>query len=77
MHPADIQAALKKKGIRQKEIARDLGVSEMAVSIVVRKIMVSDRIMRAVAERIDRDPHVIFHEHYLAVAKRRANKKTA
>ena len=77
MHPADIQAALKKKGIRQKEIARDLGVSEMAVSIVVRKIMVSDRIMRAVAERIERDPHVIFHEYFASKKRRGPKTKTA
>jgi len=70
MHPADIQAALKKKGIQQKEIAEDLGVSPMAVSIVVRKIMVSDRIMRAVAERIGQDPHAVFHEYYLSKGKR-------
>jgi len=35
MHPADIQAELKKRDIQQKEIAVDLGVSPMAVSIVV------------------------------------------
>lgn len=76
MHPADIQAALKKKGIRQKEIAQDLGVSEMAVSVVVRKVAVSDRTMREVAKRIGRDPHVVFHEYYLS-PKRRGPKKTA
>jgi len=77
MHPADIQAALKKKGIRQKEIAQDLGVSEMAISLVVRKIMVSDRTMHAVADRIGRDPHVIFHEYYLSKDRRGPKKKTA
>ena len=77
MHPADIQAALKKKKIMQKEIAKDLGISENAVSLVIRKIMVSDRIMRAIADRIERDPIAIFHEYYLRVAKRNANKKAA
>jgi len=77
MHPADIQAALKKKGIKQKEIAKDLGVSEMAVSVVVRKIMVSDRTMREVAKRVGRDPHVIFHEYYRSKDRRGPKKKTA
>jgi lambda repressor-like predicted transcriptional regulator len=71
MHPADIQAALKKRGIMQKDIARDLGVSPAAISYVVRKIMVSDRIARAVAERIGQTPEVIFHEYYLARQKRK------
>ena len=77
MHPADIQAALKKKKIMQKDIANDLGISEMAVSLVVNKIMVSDRIMRAIADKIQRDPSEIFHEYYIRVAKRNANKKAA
>ena len=77
MHPADIQAALKKKGITQKKIARDLGVCEMAVSLVVNKVMVSDRTMRAVADRIGRDPHAVFHEYYLSPKRRGPKKKTA
>jgi len=33
--------------------------------------------MRAIAEKIQRDPFEIFHEYYLRVAKRNANKKAA
>ena len=71
MHPADIQAALKRKKITQKQIAKDLGVSEMAVSLVINKRSVSDRIMRAIAKRIERDPFVIFSEYYISAANRR------
>ena len=71
MHPADIQAALKKKKITQKEIAKELGVSEMAVSMVINKRMVSERIIRVVADKVERDPLVIFHEHYLNAANRK------
>jgi len=77
MHPADIQAELKKRGIQQKEIAVDLGVSPMAVSIVVHKIMVSDRIMREVAARIERQPHEVFPEHYLSKHRRGPQKRSA
>jgi len=71
MHPADIQAALKRKDITQKEISGECGVSEMAVSLVINKRMISDRIMRAVAEKIERDPLVVFSDYYFSAAKRR------
>jgi transcriptional regulator with XRE-family HTH domain len=71
MHPADIQAALKRKKITQKEIAQGLKVSQMAVSLVVNKRMVSDRLMKAISEKIERDPLVIFSEYYLATARRK------
>jgi transcriptional regulator with XRE-family HTH domain len=77
MHPADIQAALKKNKITQKEIAEALDVSEMAVSLVINKIMVSDRIMKAISEKVQKDPFMVFHEYYLRVAKRSASKKAA
>ena len=77
MHPADIQAALKRKDISQKEIAEELGVSEMAVSLVINKVMVSNRIMRAVANKIGKDALVIFSNYYLSAAKRKTSKKAA
>lgn len=54
MHPADIQAALKKKGITQKQIAEELGVSQFHVSEVINDAETrrSQRVMRAVAEKI-------------------------
>jgi len=75
MHPIDIQAALKRKQITQKEIAQAEGVSEMAVSLVINKVMVSDRLMRAIAKHLQKNELQVFPEYYNSTCKRR--KKTA
>lgn len=49
MHPADIQAALIKAGSNQVRIAKTLGVSNNAVSIVIHGRMTSLRIARTIA----------------------------
>ena len=36
MHPADIAAALKKKGKTQKAVAKELGLSHVSVAAVIR-----------------------------------------
>lgn len=72
MHPVDIQARLKKRGITQKKIALDLGVSEMAVSKIINKTTVSKRIMIAVAKAINKDPREVFPEYYLNRRKKAA-----
>jgi len=74
MHPADIQSALKKNGITQKEIAEKLRVSGMAVSRIIHRHGTSNRIMRAVAEAIGRDHRQVFPEYYLARPKRKTSK---
>lgn len=71
MHPADIQAELKKRGITQKEIAESLGVSEMSISMTINKKSVSDHIMKAVAKAIGRDPRAVFPEYYFSKRRRR------
>ena len=72
MHPVDIQARLKKRGITQKKIALDLGVSEMAVSKIINKTTVSKRIMIAVAKAINKDPREVFPEYYFNRRKKAA-----
>jgi len=74
MHPADIQAELKKHGYTQKMVARELGVTEMPVSQVVNKRIVSSRIMCEIAKRIGRTPQEVFPEYFLAPPKRRHSK---
>ena len=74
MHPADIQAALKKHGYTQKMIARELGITEMPVSRVISKAIVSSRIMCAIAKRINRTPQEVFPEYFLQPPKRRHSK---
>lgn len=71
MHSVDIQALLKKRGITQKEIAQKLGVSEMAVSKVINKTSVSDRIMRAIADGAGKDHRELFPEHYFGRRKKK------
>ena len=60
----DIQYELKKLKITQKSIACELGVSEMTVSKVIRKQIVSNRVMRTVSRIINKDHRAIFPEYY-------------
>lgn len=67
MHPADIQAALKKKGYTQKALARELGKSEMIISEVInRKGLGSEAIRRTIAAKIGLPHHQVFAEFYRA-----------
>lgn len=77
MTPNKIQYELKERGITQKQIAEQIGVSEMAVSKVINKLIVSDRVMRAVCEKLDKDCRIVFHEYYQAPAKRKTSKVAA
>jgi len=72
MHPADIQAELKKNGITQAAIAQDVGVSPFHVSSVIHNPTVrqSDRVMRAVAKAIHRDHHEVFPSYYFNLKRR-------
>jgi lambda repressor-like predicted transcriptional regulator len=74
MEPIDIQYELKKRGITQTEIAKQLDLSPMTISNVVNKHVVSDRVMRAVAAAINRDRRLVFPEYYLSPAKRATSK---
>lgn len=65
MTPLEIKIELLKRDITISSIAKELGVSVNAVSQVIRKIFVSQRIMRAVAAAIDRKPHVVFPEYFV------------
>ena len=74
MHPADIKAALWKRGIKQKQIADEVGVTQMSVSEVINKRRVSDRVMKAVARAIDKDHRIVFDWYYLKPPKRSTSK---
>jgi len=75
MHPADIQAELKKRDITQHAIAEALEVSDMQISGVINKTRDSDRVMRHVSELIGKDHHEVFSEYYFR--KNRREKKAA
>jgi lambda repressor-like predicted transcriptional regulator len=74
MHPADIQARLKKRGLTQKQVAEKIGVCEMVVSKVINGLIVSDRVMRAVSAEIGMDHRQVFAWYYLKPAKRSTSK---
>jgi lambda repressor-like predicted transcriptional regulator len=74
MHPADIQAKLKKKGLTQKQVADKIGVCEMVVSKVVNNLEVSDRVMRAISAEIGMDHRRVFSWYYRKPAKRSTSK---
>jgi len=65
MSPDEIKNALKRHDTTQKAIAVQLGVSEMAVSHIVNKKQISNRIMQEVALVIGADPCQVFPEYYL------------
>ena len=72
MHPADIQAELKKNRVTQSSIAQNLGVSEFHVSAVIHNpdVRQSDRVMRAVAKAIGRDHREVFPTYYFRLKRR-------
>lgn len=71
MHPADIQAELKKREIYQKSIADELGVTDFHVSEVINKHRISDRVMKAIASKIGRDHREVFPEYYFGKNRRK------
>ena len=73
MHPADIQAALKKRGITQKQIAQELGVSEFHVSAVINypEARPSDRVFKAIAKKLGLDPRQVFPSYYFNPRRRK------
>jgi transcriptional regulator with XRE-family HTH domain len=77
MTPLDIKYEIKKHKKTQKQIAREIGVSEMTVSKVVNHLMISDRVMRSVAEAIGRDHRAVFPEYYFGPKQRRTSKVAA
>jgi lambda repressor-like predicted transcriptional regulator len=70
MHPADIKAALEKRGVSQADLAHDLGVSQPTISRIIRGETVSDRLMKGIAEAIGEHPAKVFPGYYLKPPKR-------
>ncbi len=62
--PAKIQYLLKERGITQKQIAEEEGVSEMSISDVINHKLVSKRLMQAVANRIGLDHRTVFSWYF-------------
>ena len=66
MTPIEIKVALMKKRISMRSIARRLGVSPNAVSLVANRRMVSRRIMAELAEAVGAAAPEVFPEYFVA-----------
>lgn len=71
LDPYDIQAMLKRKGITQKELARQIGVSEMTLSKAIHFDIVSERVFQGVADAIGMDRRQVFAWYYSPDNKKR------
>lgn len=67
-----IKEELTARGIQYKDLAAELGVTKGALSLVINGKSVSDRVQRAIAEKLGRAPEDLFPEYY----SRRINKIT-
>lgn len=74
MTPAEIQFELKKRKITQVEIANRENVHPVCISRVISRLMVSDRIMRAISAAISEDHRLVFPDYYLRPARRSTSK---
>jgi lambda repressor-like predicted transcriptional regulator len=76
MTPEQIQTKLAENGWTQRALAADLDppVSAMTISKVIHRIIVSSRVMRAIAEKIGEDHRAVFPEYFLQPPKRSTSK---
>lgn len=74
MTPEQIKKAIRANGFTQKSLAENLGRSEMNISRVVRKTMISDYVMRGISKAIGKKYTKVFPEYYLSPAKRGTSK---
>lgn len=66
MHFEDVKASLRKENSSLSEVARELGVSRQAVSLVIRGAARSRRIERLIAQKIGKPVGEVFPERYPA-----------
>ena len=65
MSPEDIKSAIKAKGLNQAAIARELGISPVVVSDVIKGIKNSRRVHAAVSEATCIDLKILWPDTYL------------
>lgn len=59
-----IKEELTARGIQYKDLAAELGVTKGALSLVINGKSVSDRVQRAIAEKLGRAPEDLFPQYY-------------
>ena len=77
MTPAYRQMLLKEKGITQKQIANEEGVSEMSISKEMNDGNVSDRLRRAIAKKLGLPVAKVFPAYYNSPPARSTSKVVA
>jgi Ner family transcriptional regulator len=68
MHPEDIKAALRKRGVTQADIARRLGVSKTTINYVITGKTLSRRVAEAIAEASGKPLKSLWPKKYEAAA---------
>jgi len=74
MTPAFRQYLLKLRGITQKQIAQELGVSQMSVSSEINGTLRSHKVRCAIAEKIGISVNDVFPEYYSKPPARSTSK---
>lgn len=75
MHPAYIQAELKKAGYSQKRVADEYGCTDMFVHLVIHKGYGSERLINFICDKIGKKPEAVFPKWFYR--KNRRIKKAA
>lgn len=60
----DVKALLRKRGSSLAQVARELGVTRTAVSSVLARRFVSDRIQAAICQKAGLEPYLVFPDRY-------------
>jgi transcriptional regulator with XRE-family HTH domain len=71
MDAIDIQAQLKRRKVTQRDIAEAEGVSGTAISQIINRRAISDRLMKAIAARLEKPVTFIFDDYYSSNIRRR------
>ena len=69
MTPAQIQYELKRKGVSQKDIAIQCNVSATTISKVINHSMISNKVMKAIANAISKNHKTVFSAYYIHSTK--------
>jgi len=72
MHPADINAALIKRGLTQRAIAKRLGIAPPSVSNVINNRAISHRVAKAISEAVGIPVDTLWPGRYQPHGYRRA-----
>jgi lambda repressor-like predicted transcriptional regulator len=72
MHPADIQAALKKAGLTQKAVAEEYGCSVFHVHRIIHEQKGSEPLMKFICQKIGKGIYEVFPDFCLKKYRKKA-----